>query len=131
MRMLCASVFLASCLWLGCATTGGKRCGMAAGPRIKHVVLFKFKDDATPEQIERISAAFADLRDKIPGILHYEAGTNCSPESHSKGLTHAYVLTFENAAARDAYLPHPEHKAFGKMLGPILEDVCVVDYELK
>ena len=37
---------------------------------------------------------------------------------------------FKNAKARDDYLPHPEHKAFGKILGEsgILEGVFVVDY---
>jgi hypothetical protein len=122
MRKLLTLPLLASCLATGCASTG---------PQIRHVVLFKYKASATPQQVETISAAFADLQHKIPGIVDYEAGTNCSPESHSKGLTHAYVLTFTDAAARDAYLPHPDHKAFGKMLGPILDDVCVVDYEVK
>jgi hypothetical protein len=32
--------------------------------------------------------------------------------------------------ARDAYLPHPEHKKFGELLGRVgvLEDVFVVDF---
>ncbi len=131
MRILCVALLMASCLWLGCATTGSKQCCEASGPRIKHVVLFKFKDTAKPEEVEKVCAAFADLQNKVPGIVHYEAGTNVSPEPHSKGLTHAFVLTFKNAAARDAYLPHPDHKAFGTLLGPILADVCVVDYEVK
>ena len=29
---------------------------------------------------------------------------------------------------RDAYLPHPEHKAFGKVLGPVMDDVFVIDF---
>ena len=41
-----------------------------------------------------------------------------------------YQVTFTNAAARDAYLPHPAHKEFGALLGKlgVLEDVFVVDY---
>lgn len=44
-----------------------------------------------------------------------------------------YLLTFENAAARDAYLPHPEHRKFGGLLGRlgILEEPFVVDYEVE
>ena len=106
----------------------GLNPGCAAGPQVKHVVLFKFKESATPQQVEAISAAFAALPDEIPGIVHFEMGTNSSPEGLNKGLTHAYLLTFENAAARDAYLPHPAHKAFGQKLGPVLDDVCVVDF---
>jgi hypothetical protein len=39
-------------------------------------------------------------------------------------------MTFTDAAARDTYLPHPEHKKFGQLLGRlgILEDAFVVDY---
>ena len=41
-----------------------------------------------------------------------------------------YLITFTNAKARDTYLPHPEHQAFGKLLSSlgVLDDVFVVDY---
>ena len=53
-----------------------------------------------------------------------------SPEGKNLGFTHVYLLTFESVAARDAYLPHPEHKKFGELLGKlgVVEDVFVVDY---
>jgi len=37
-------------------------------------------------------------------------------------------LTFNSESDRDIYLPHPDHKAFGKILSPVLEDVLVLDY---
>ena len=45
-------------------------------------------------------------------------------------MTHVIILTFINAAARDAYLPHPAHIQFGEFLGRlgILEALLVVDY---
>jgi hypothetical protein len=40
-------------------------------------------------------------------------------------------MTFTDAAARDAYLPHPDHKAVGRdLLRPIVEEVLVFDYEI-
>jgi hypothetical protein len=44
-----------------------------------------------------------------------------------------YVLTFEDEAARDAYLPHPEHQKFGELLrgSGIFEDAFVVDYTVE
>ncbi len=55
---------------------------------------------------------------------------NNSPEGKNLGFTHVYLATFESVAARDAYLPHPEHKKFGDLLGKlgVVEDVFVVDY---
>ena len=45
-------------------------------------------------------------------------------------MTHVITLTFINAAARDAYLPHPAHIQFGEFLGKlgILEALLVIDY---
>ena len=98
--------------------------------KVRHVVVFKFKPTATEAQIKEVTDAFRQLKDKIPGILAFEHGVNNSPEKKNLGFTHVYQLTFKDAAARDAYLPHPEHKKFGALLGRlgVLEDVFVVDY---
>lgn len=98
--------------------------------QMRHIVVFKYKPGATPAQIEKVTRAFGDLQDKIPGIVAFEHGVNDSPENKNLGFTHVYMLTFEDAAARDAYLPHPEHKKFGALLGElgVLEDAFVVDY---
>ena len=97
-------------------------------PMLRHVVLFKFKESATPEDIATVEAAFKKLPAKIPEIKGFEWGTNNSPEGLDKGFTHCFFLSFENEEGRATYLPHPDHKAFGDVLGPHLEDVLVVDY---
>ena len=97
---------------------------------VRHVVVFKYKKDAAPDKIAQVTRAFSELKGKIPGILAFEHGINNSPEGKNLGFTHVYLVTFESAAARDAYLPHPEHKKFGELLGKlgVLEDAFVVDY---
>jgi hypothetical protein len=97
---------------------------------VKHIVAFKYKDSATSGQINEVTKAFKALKDKIPGIASFEYGVNNSPENLNKGFTHVYLITFENAEARDAYLPHPEHKKFGELLGKlnVLEEAFVVDF---
>jgi len=95
---------------------------------LRHVVLFKFKDSATPEQIKQVEDAFRALPSKIDLIKGYEWGTNVSPENLSQGYTHCFFLTFASDKDRDAYLVHPAHKDFGKLLGPSLDKVLVVDY---
>jgi hypothetical protein len=97
---------------------------------VRHIVVFKYKKDATADKIAQITAAFRDLKTKIPGITAFEAGVNNSPEGKNLGFTHVYQLTFDSVASRDAYLPHPEHKKFGELLGTlgVLEDAFVVDY---
>ncbi len=105
-------------------------CQNSNEEQMRHIVVFKYKPSATPAQIDTITQAFADLKDKIPGIVAFEHGVNDSPENKNLGFTHVYMVTFEDAAARDAYLPHPEHKKFGALLGEVgvLEDAFVVDF---
>ena len=98
---------------------------------LRHVVLFKFKADTSPEKVKEIEDAFAALPSKIPQIIGYEWGINNSPENLNKGLTHCFFLSFKSEADRAIYLPHPAHKAFGAILTPHLEDVTVVDYWIK
>ncbi len=99
--------------------------------KLRHVVLFKFKPTATPEQIKQVENAFRALPAKIPEIATFEWGTDVSPENLSQGFTHCFLLTFHDAAGRDAYLPHPAHKEFGKSLKGVLEKACVIDYVAK
>lgn len=99
----------------------------AAGP-IYHVVSLKLKPGTTPEQVKAVEEAFRGLKGKIPEVKTLHWGTNVSPEKHDKGFTHCFVLTFASAKDRDAYLVHPEHKAFGAVLGPVMADVFVLDF---
>jgi hypothetical protein len=98
---------------------------------LRHVVLFKFKESATQAQIDEVVKGFGELPQKIDAIHDYEWGTNNSPEDHAKGYTHCFLVTFKSEADRDAYLPHPAHQAFVKVLLPILDEVHVVDYWAK
>jgi hypothetical protein len=113
----------------GCSSSADC-CGVGAPARgvVRHVVLFKFKDSASSEQVRGIEEKFRGLKARIPEIIDFEWGTNVSPENHAQGFTHCFVLTFRDPAARDAYLPHPAHKEFGAQLGPFLDKVLVVDY---
>lgn len=114
-------------LSLAGAGEGPGRKGRTAG-RLRHVVLLKFKESASPEDIKKVEDAFRALPAKIPSIERFEWGTNVSPENLNQGFTHCFLLTFRDAKGRDEYLPHPAHKHFGQLLRPHLDKVLVVDY---
>ena len=97
------------------------------GP-LRHVVLFKFRKGTPGRTVKRIESAFRTLPGRIPEIAGFEWGTDVSPEGLSEGYTHCFLVTFRDAAGRDAYLPHPAHLAFVKLLEPRLEKALVVDY---
>jgi hypothetical protein len=96
--------------------------------KLRHVVMFKFKETATQEDIEKVEKAFNALPGKISAIRDFEWGTNNSPERLNKGFTHCFLLTFNSEEDRNVYLPHPDHQNFGKEIGDYIQDVIVVDY---
>ena len=79
-------------------------------PAVQHIVLFRFKPEITPARIAELFREVEQLKSLIPGIRYFAGGPNSSPEGFNQGYTHGFLMTFENAAARDAYLPHPEHE---------------------
>jgi len=95
---------------------------------LRHVVLFKFTDASTPEDIKKVEDAFAGLSGKISQIKDYEWGTNSSPEGLNQGLTHCFFVTFASDKDRDEYLVHTDHVAFVEVLKPHLDKVTVIDY---
>ncbi len=99
---------------------------------LEHIVLLKLKPGVTEEQTRALLEALGKLRDsdKIPGMLEVSGGYNNSPEGKSQGFTYGFLIKFSDAAARDTYLPHPDHRQLGgQFVGPIAEDVFVFDYE--
>ncbi len=120
---------------VGAAVAGAATAVRAAdakpAARLRHVVLFKFKDGAAEADIRAVENAFRGLAVKIDLIREFEWGTNNSPEGLSQGFTHCFFVTFATAEARDAYLPHPDHKAFVDVLKPVLDKVLVIDYWAK
>lgn len=95
---------------------------------LRHAVFFKFKDDASQRDIDKVVKDFTELPSKIDSIKNFEWGTNNSPEKKNDGFTHAFLVTFASEKGRDEYLPHPEHEAFVEILMPVLDKVRVLDY---
>lgn len=95
---------------------------------LRHVVLFKFKDATTAEQVDEVVRAFKALKGKIDVMLDFEYGTDVSVENRSQGFTHCFIATFRDEKSRDTYLHHPDHQAFGTLVGPRLDKVLVVDF---
>lgn len=96
--------------------------------RLRHVVLFGFKETSSEADVQGVVDAFNKLPSQISSIVGYEHGVNNSPEGLNDGLTHCFLVSFADEAGREAYLPHPAHQAFVKVLKPHLEKAVVVDY---
>jgi hypothetical protein len=98
--------------------------------KTKHIALFQFKEGTSEEQLNQLFDAILELSETVPGIEDYVAGINNSPEGRSRNFTHGFVMTFQDAAARDAYLGHPEHARVKELIHAIAADGVVFDFEV-
>lgn len=98
--------------------------------KVKHIVLLKFKSSVADDQVNQVFDSLLDLSETIPGVEDYVSGANMSPEGLNNGATHAFVITFTDATARDAYLVHPEHEKVKTLLLSAVDSVTVVDFEV-
>ncbi len=98
--------------------------------KVKHIALFKFKEGTPQEQIDKLFEDIMDLSENIDGIEDYVSGANISTENLSQGYTHGFVMTFQDIAARDAYVPHPEHERVKAAILAITDSMVVMDFEI-
>lgn len=98
---------------------------------VKHIVLFKLKDDASADAKLAAMHAFKDaieaLPAKIPFIRKIEVGLNISP---AETWSIALYSEFDTLDDVRRYAVHPDHVAAGKLLAEVKESRACVDYEL-
>ena len=83
---------------------------------ILHCVFLRFKSALQAADKQAIYDAIAQLKNVVPGIVEVKSGPNVSPEGLNGGFRDGFIVTFENAEARDAYLVHPEHVTVGERI---------------
>jgi hypothetical protein len=98
---------------------------------LRHVVLFKFKNGTTTEQIRKIENGCCALPSKISYIYDFEWGTDISVDDRNQGFTHCFIVTFRSEQDRDKYLPHPAHQELVEFLRPNIDQMLVIDYWMK
>lgn len=81
---------------------------------IRHCVFIRFKPSVSQADIDRLFAEIAALKSRLKGLFAVHIGANVSPETGmDKGYSQGFIVDFDNAASRDAYLADPQHQATG------------------
>lgn len=127
-KSVCLSLCVSLLTLVAVTTMQAEEKATKAERKLRHVVVFKFKDSATTEDIKKVEKEFAALPKQISQIKEFEWGTNNSPEMFDRGFTHCFLVTFASEEDRASYLPHPAHKKFVSLLMPYLEEAFVIDY---
>ena len=95
---------------------------------VEHIVLFKWKTEATAEQIAAAVEGLRGLKELVPNVLDLSVGANFT--DRGQGFTHGLVVRFPDKAALEVYGPHPAHQhVVQTFINPIRETVLALDYE--
>ncbi|EGJ71027.1 Stress responsive alpha-beta barrel domain-containing protein [Bacteroides coprosuis DSM 18011] len=98
---------------------------------VKHIVLFKLKEDAPlnekKEVMNQFKKAIEALPAKISFIRKVEVGLNINGD---ETWDIALYSEFDSLEDVKAYAVHPEHVAAAKLLANLKESRACVDYEI-
>lgn len=92
---------------------------------IRHIVMWKLRDAADAPRFKEV---LDRCRGIVPGMLEFDVGVR--REGLEANVDVVLVSTFTDAAALEAYLHHPQHKAVGEVLGGLRESRTVLDFEV-
>ncbi len=96
---------------------------------IDHIVLVKFGETTTQEQLQEVVDRFKALKKHLTGIVDIQAGINFSEKN--KGYQIVLSVRFEDRAALEAYGPNPEHQAVAAYIREVGRvDSLIVDIEI-
>lgn len=95
---------------------------------IKHIVMWKFKDEVTKEDKLKMKHQLESLKCVVPSLIDIEIGMDVLGGDASKDM----VLYSEFASMDDlkAYATHPAHLAVVDFVKPLVAERAVVDYEV-
>lgn len=100
---------------------------------IRHVVVWKFKDEAeghsARENRARVAQALRALPREIPGILEWEVGEVEADRLDGEQVELCLISLFENRQHLAAYSAHPRHAAVVDLLRRVRSEKRVADYE--
>jgi len=94
---------------------------------VTHIVMFKFKEDTTKEQILDIKKRLENLVDLIKPLNSMEVGLNFKDSDRAMDMV--LVSTFDTKEGLAEYATHPEHLKVVDTIKKVGEYTKVVDYE--
>ena len=96
---------------------------------LRHVVMFRFKEDAPADAARSVEEGLARLPDAIEEIEGYRFGADVGLREGN--FDYCLVAEFSDGAAFLRYAEHPEHQRFiEERIKPVVADRVSVQYEL-
>ena len=95
---------------------------------VKHIILWKLKEEFSEEEKKQIKEGLEGLAGQIPGMTEIKVRIDCLPSSTVDVMLDS---TFESAEALKTYSTHPKHVAVAdSKVRPYTAVRSCMDYEI-
>jgi Stress responsive A/B Barrel Domain len=95
----------------------------------RHVVMLRWKREATPEQRSAVEAGLVELPRRIPEIRSYTIGTDARLNEGNFDLV--VVADFDDVDGYLVYRDHPDHQTvMRELIAPIRAERAAVQHDL-
>jgi hypothetical protein len=95
---------------------------------VKHLVLLEPKAGVSDTRIQQALDQAAGLKGGVPGVLEVSSGKNFTDRAGN--IAWAIIVDLDSKESLAGYGPHPVHQELAKLLGGLMENLVVVDYEI-
>ncbi len=95
---------------------------------VKHIVLFKFKEENKQENIKKAKELFEELGEILDELKHMEVGINFDTAQRATDMS--IYTKFENIDGLHAYAVNPDHLKVVEFIKEVTEYTKVCDYYL-
>jgi Stress responsive A/B Barrel Domain len=127
----------AACIYIVCLLLCPFASSFAVNMPVKHIVMFRFKEGTTEDEIQGICQELLALPKAIDCIRSYEVGQDLLLEGgqkHPLGRNRrvAWTVTFDSANDYETYNSCEAHLAFLQKLKPLLDpgSRAAIQYEI-
>lgn len=95
---------------------------------IKHIVMWKLKDENKEKNALKIKKDLEALKSEISQIKEIEVGIDVNKSDAAYDVV--LYSTFDSQEDLDSYQVHPKHKEAGVFIRQVVSSRVVVDYEV-
>lgn len=95
---------------------------------IRHICMFKFKEDNKNENIKLALEKVQALKE-LPEIKRFEVVTNIK-EAPASNYELSLIFDFESMDTLNSYQNNPKHLEFGNFIKSVREDRACIDFEI-
>jgi hypothetical protein len=116
--------------FLGIATLNANQPGKKV-KGIRHIVLVKFKENTTPQQIAHIDTLVWKMKNEIKAIHKLEWGKRMGLSGESDEYDYCLNIIFKSELDLTMYEEHPAHKKLKAAVIPLISKITRFNYEIK